>query len=60
MEPRPANPLPLGDLSELAFEGVSFTHQTAASPALTDVSFKAGRGETLAFVGPSGWGRRRW
>jgi ATP-binding cassette subfamily B protein len=57
VEPRPANPLPLGDLSDLAFEGVSFTHQTAASPALIDVSFQAGRGETLAFVGPSGSGK---
>jgi len=57
VEARPANPLPLGDLSSLAFEGVTFTHQTAASPALTDVSFEAGRGETLAFVGPSGSGK---
>jgi ATP-binding cassette subfamily B protein len=57
VEARPANPLPLGDLSELAFEGVSFTHQTASSPALIDVSFQAVRGETLAFVGPSGSGK---
>jgi ATP-binding cassette subfamily B protein len=57
VEPRPANPLPLGDLAQLEFEGVTFTHQTAASPALTDVSFQAGRGETLAFVGPSGSGK---
>jgi ATP-binding cassette subfamily B protein len=57
VEARPASPLPLGELGSLAFEEVSFTHQTAASPALTGVSFRAERGETLAFVGPSGSGK---
>jgi len=57
VEARPASPLPLGELGALAFEEVSFTHQTAASPALTGVSFRAERGETLAFVGPSGSGK---
>jgi ATP-binding cassette subfamily B protein len=57
VETKPANPVPLSELTSLAFEEVGFTHQTASSPALTGVSFKAGRGETLAFVGPSGSGK---
>jgi ATP-binding cassette subfamily B protein len=57
VESKPANPVSLGELTSLAFEEVGFTHQTASSPALTGVSFKAGRGETLAFVGPSGSGK---
>ncbi|HTG31997.1 MAG TPA: ABC transporter ATP-binding protein [Thermoanaerobaculia bacterium] len=57
VETKPANPVPLSELTSLAFEDVGFTHQTASSPALTGVSFKAGRGETLAFVGPSGSGK---
>jgi ATP-binding cassette, subfamily B, bacterial len=56
-EPRPARPQPLDDLRMLAFDGVTFQHQTAASPAVTDISFTARRGETVAFVGPSGAGK---
>jgi ATP-binding cassette subfamily B protein len=57
LEAKPAAPLPLGDLGSLAFEEVGFTHQTAAAPALSGISFKAARGETVAFVGPSGSGK---
>jgi ATP-binding cassette subfamily B protein len=56
-EPRPAHPRPLQDLQTLAFEHVSFQHQSASSPAVTDISFAASRGETIAFVGPSGAGK---
>jgi len=56
-EPRPANPVPLPDLRDLSFDHVSFQHQTASSPALADISFSAKRGDTLAFVGPSGAGK---
>src|SRR5712671_4274248 len=56
-EPRPANPVPVHDLQQLAFNRVSFTHQTAASPALSDISFEVRRGDTIAFVGPSGSGK---
>jgi ATP-binding cassette subfamily B protein len=56
-EPRPANPVPVPELNWLAFDHISFKHQSASSPALTDISFKAGRGDTIAFVGPSGAGK---
>jgi ATP-binding cassette, subfamily B, bacterial len=56
-EPRPADPVPIPELNWLAFDHISFKHQSASSPALTDISFEVGRGDTIAFVGPSGAGK---
>ena len=56
-EARPANPRPLDDLRTLTFDDVTFQHQSASSPAVTAISFGVRRGETIAFVGPSGAGK---
>jgi ATP-binding cassette subfamily B protein len=56
-EPRPERPVRLPSLEELAFENVTFTHQTASQPAVRAISFRIERGRTLAFVGPSGAGK---
>src|SRR5262249_33301867 len=56
-EPKPANAQSLGNLGALEFESVRFQHRTATRPALCDVSFRLSRGETVAFVGPSGAGK---
>jgi ATP-binding cassette, subfamily B, bacterial len=56
-EPRPSNPMPLGNLESLEFRQATFQHRTASRPALDAVSFRLFRGETVAFVGPSGAGK---
>jgi ATP-binding cassette subfamily B protein len=56
-EATPANPTPVADLLTLAFERVTFQHPSASSPAVSDISFQMARGETVAFVGPSGAGK---
>jgi ATP-binding cassette subfamily B protein len=57
IDAKPASPVAVNDLRVLDFENVSFTHQTASSPALSDISFQVERGDTVAFVGPSGAGK---
>ena len=56
-EPRPERPVPVQSLQTLRFDDVSFQHQSASAPALREISFRADRGETIAFVGPSGAGK---
>jgi ATP-binding cassette, subfamily B, bacterial len=56
-EPKPAHPVRLGKLESLEFEGVTFQHRSANRPAVSDISFRVGSGDTIAFVGPSGAGK---
>lgn len=56
-EARPLHPKPLLKVETLAFEAVSFKHQSASSRALDGITFQTRLGETIAFVGPSGSGK---
>jgi ATP-binding cassette subfamily B protein len=56
-DPKPADPVSVDDLETLEFRDVTFQHQTATAPALSNISFGVKRGDTIAFVGPSGAGK---
>jgi ATP-binding cassette, subfamily B, bacterial len=56
-EAKPSKPKALGGIETLAFDKVSFKHLTANRNALSEISFSAKVGETIAFVGPSGSGK---
>ena len=56
MLPAPNHPQTPRD-NRVVFRDVSFTYDGAQSPALSQVSFTAEPGETVALVGPSGGGK---
>lgn len=53
----PANPKPLGSVEKLSFDKVAFKYKNATNEALEDISFSVEKGQTVAFVGPSGAGK---
>jgi ATP-binding cassette subfamily B protein len=57
IEQKPSNPVIINGVQELSFNNVSFQHQTATNKALDNISFTTKKGETIAFVGPSGAGK---
>lgn len=56
-ETAPANPKTIGQIHSISFDQVSFSHQSASRPALSDIQFDVHKGEKIAFVGPSGAGK---
>jgi len=57
IEEKPLNPIPLGQINNLNFQQVSFRHQSGTRDAISNISFEVEKGQTIAFVGPSGAGK---
>jgi ATP-binding cassette subfamily B protein len=56
-EYRPEEPVDVGAIEHLRFNNVTFRHRNATTNAIENISFEAGIGDTIAFVGPSGSGK---
>ena len=56
-EYKPENPKSINKIESLQFDNVSFQHQSAKNPAVENINFHIKKGETVAFVGPSGAGK---
>jgi ATP-binding cassette, subfamily B, bacterial len=56
-EHKPAKPVSIESISALEFVNVGFKHPSSVLKALDSISFSAAKGETIAFVGPSGAGK---
>ena len=56
-DPKPVDPVPVEELMTLQFDRVSFSIRVRRSRPWIEISFSAARGDTVAFVGPSGAGK---
>jgi ATP-binding cassette, subfamily B, bacterial len=54
---KPENPKSINKIESLQFENVTFQHQSAKNPAVENINFTIKKGETIAFVGPTGAGK---
>lgn len=57
VEYRPEEPVDTGPIHRLEFRDVVFRHRTDSEKAIDGISFSAGLGDSIAFVGPSGSGK---
>ena len=57
VEPTPENPKTIGDIQSLRFYKAGFKHKSSTTAAIENISFEVKKGETIAFVGPSGAGK---
>lgn len=56
-EPQPERPVTIGPVERLRYDKVTFRHQSSGHNAVEDITFEVTKGQSVAFVGPSGAGK---
>jgi ATP-binding cassette, subfamily B, bacterial len=56
-EYKPESPIKMGVINQMTFSNVTYKHKTALQNAVENINFNITKGETVAFVGPSGAGK---
>ncbi len=56
-ERKPKHPIHVGKITQLSFEGVSFSYASNENASVKDISLTIPAGQTLAFAGASGSGK---
>lgn len=56
-EQKPQNPFVLKAIESIEFKNVSFAYSLEGTHSIEDISFNISKGQTVAFVGPSGAGK---
>lgn len=56
-EPKPANPVTVGEVKDVKFDDVSFKYESGTEDAVENISLDIRAGDTVAFAGPSGSGK---
>lgn len=56
-EEKPENPVAIGALDTVTFDHVGFSYTESTRPSIQDIDLTIDKGQTVAFVGPSGAGK---
>lgn len=56
-EKKPDNPVPIGPLTSIEFRDVSFNYNQSGTVSVDHINLTIQKGQTVAFVGPSGAGK---
>jgi ATP-binding cassette subfamily B protein len=56
-EQKPENPVVLGSLESISFSGVGFSYGATGQASVKDIQLTIQKGQSVAFVGPSGAGK---
>lgn len=54
---KPKNPIKIGEIDSIKFDNIKFSYTEGREPSVENISLNISKGQTVAFVGPSGAGK---